>query len=331
MSLSGKKVLVTGACGFIGSHLVEHLIEEGADVKAFVYYNSFGSWGWLDNIEDQKKSSIEVIAGDIRSEDSVRKAVKNSEIVFNLAALIAIPYSYVSPNSYIQTNVIGTLNLLQASLDYDVSRVIQTSTSETYGTAQYVPIDENHPMQAQSPYSASKIGSDAIAKSFHDSYGLPVIIARPFNTYGPRQSNRAIIPTIISQLISGEKEIKLGSPIPTRDFTYVTDTATALACLSSIDSYIGKSINIGSGKEISIEDLSNLIVKLCKKDVDVIFEQKDRMRPENSEVYRLLCDNTLIKEHSNWRPLVSIEDGLKMTIDWIFENIDQYKADTYTL
>ena len=331
MNWEGKKVLVTGACGFIGSHLVEHLVDKGAKVKAFVYYNSFGNWGWLEALSDKKKDPIEIISGDIRSEDSVRKAVYDTEIIFNLAALIAIPYSYISPNSYIQTNVIGTLNILQAGLDNNIEKILQVSTSETYGTAQYIPIDEKHPMQAQSPYSASKIGSDAIAKSFHDSFSLPVITARPFNVFGPRQSARAIIPTIISQILSGKKIIELGSSEPTRDFTYVKDTVIGLRILAETENAIGKTINIGSGEEISIGNLAKLISQLFEKEIEFKFNSDERMRPKNSEVYRLLCDNSLLFELTQWKPNIPIKEGLNETINWLSNNVDLYKTDIYNI
>ena len=331
MDLKGKKVLITGACGFIGSHLVEELVKYGADVKALVYYNSFGNWGWLDTLDQSIVDEIDVVSGDIRSHDSVRYAVRGVEVIFNLAALIAIPYSYISPLSYIKTNIEGTLNVMQASLDFGIERVVQISTSETYGTAKYVPIDEGHPMQAQSPYSASKIGSDSIAYSFYKSFDLPVTIARPFNTYGPRQSARAIIPTVISQILSEKKEILLGSSAPTRDLTYVNETVKGLRLLSESGDAIGKTINIGSGKEISIGELALMIEKLCGKKVNFTFDVEERIRPKNSEVDRLLCDNSLLKELTKWQPSMSLEDGLSQTIEWAQENQKYYKSNIYNL
>jgi len=331
MKLKGKKILVTGACGFIGSHLVEELLEQGADVKAFVYYNSFNNWGWLDNLEKQIKENIEIISGDIRSQDSMKDAVRSSDIVFNLAALIAIPYSYLSPSSYFKTNVEGTLNLLQLALENNVENVFQISTSEIYGTAKYVPIDEDHPVQAQSPYSASKIGSDAVATSFNKSFDLPVTIIRPFNVFGPRQSARAVIPTIISQILSGKKEVHLGSPDPTRDFTYVKDTVSGMRRIAEADNINGKVINLGSGKEVSIKDLASLISDISQSEVEFKFENKQRIRPDSSEVERLLCDNKLLMETVNWSPSTGLKEGLLETIDWFKENLHFYKSDIYNI
>ncbi|MAS50323.1 MAG: NAD-dependent dehydratase [Chloroflexi bacterium] len=331
MNLQGKSVLVTGACGFIGSHLVEELVEQGAKVKAFVYYNSFGNWGWLDTLDPRIRESIEVFSGDVCSQDSLKSAFKGTEVVFNLAALIAIPYSYLSPSSYLKTNVEGTLNVLQLSLDFGLNKIIQVSTSETYGTAKYVPIDEGHPMQAQSPYSASKIASDAITNSFIASFNLPVTIARPFNVYGPRQSARAVIPTIISQIFAGKEEINLGSPDPTRDFTFAKDTVSGLRRLAESDKAIGKTINIGFGKEISIRDLALLIKEISNSTININFESAERMRPENSEVNRLLCDNTLLKDLTDWNPNTSLEKGLTETLEWFERNIDLYKADHFNI
>ena len=331
MKFEGKNVLVTGACGFIGSHLVEELLDQGANVKALVYYNSFNNWGWLDTLENSKKDSIEVISGDIRSNDGLKDAIKGSHVIFNLAALIAIPYSYVSPSSYLKTNVEGTLNVLQLALENNVDKVLQISTSETYGTAQYVPIDEKHPMQAQSPYSASKIGSDAIATSFYKSFNLPVTIIRPFNVFGPRQSARAVIPTIISQIISGNEEISLGSPDPTRDFTYVKDTVNGMRRIAENDKTLGEVINIGTGKEVSIKELAFLIKEISNSDVKFKFETEERIRPVNSEVNRLLCDNSLLKEMVDWVPKIELKEGISETIDWFKENIDLYKSEIYNL
>src|SRR3989304_5486913 len=300
MNLKNKKILVTGADGFIGSHLVERLLDENCQIKAFVYYNSFNSWGWLDTFPKDKLKNIEIFAGDIRDPSGVRIAIKEVDVVFHLAALIGIPFSYHSPDSYIDTNIKGTLNILQASRDLGVERVIVTSTSEVYGTAKYVPIDEKHPLQGQSPYSASKIGADKLSESFYRSFGTPVIIARPFNTYGPRQSARAVIPTIITQLLSGKKEIHLGALPPTRDLNYVNDICNGFIAIAKCDEAIGKELNIGSGSEISIGDVANIIISLINPDAKII-SQDARIRPVNSEVERLLCDNSLLQELTGWK------------------------------
>lgn len=331
MDLKDKKILVTGACGFIGSHLVEELLEQGAIVTALVYYNSFNNWGWLDNLDKKKKESIKVVSGDIRAPDSMKEVFKDCEIVFNLAALIAIPYSYISPYSYFKTNVEGTLNLLQLAREHNVEKVLQISTSEIYGTAKYVPIDENHPAQAQSPYSASKIGSDAVATSFYKSFDLPITIIRPFNVFGPRQSARAVIPTIITQILSGQKEISLGSPLPTRDFTYVKDTVSGIRRIAQSDDSTGKTINLGSGREISIGELANLIKVITGSEVEFKFKVEERMRPGSSEVERLLCDNKLLIETVNWSPNGKLREGLSKTIDWFKINQNLYKSDIYNL
>lgn len=332
MNLKNKKVLVTGADGFIGSHLVEALLAEGCRVKAFVYYNSFNSWGWLDALPKNKLKNIEVFTGDIRDPNGVRTAMKGADAVFHLAALIGIPFSYHSPDSYIDTNVKGTLNVLQAARDLGTERVVVTSTSEVYGTARYAPIDEKHPLQGQSPYSASKIGADKIAESFHLSFKLPVITARPFNTYGPRQSARAIIPTIITQLLSGQTKIKLGSLHPTRDLNYITDTCAGFIALAKCDAAIGQIVNIGSGREIAVGDLAKLIIAASKKKASLAADSQ-RKRPAKSEVERLLCDNTLIKKLTGWAPKVSLEKGLQNTIAWFkdSENLKKYKADIYNV
>lgn len=332
MLLTDKKVLVTGADGFIGSHLVETLLDEGCSVKAFTYYNSFNSWGWLDTFPREKLKNVEVFTGDIRDPNGVRTAVKDVDIVFHLAALIAIPFSYHSPDSYIDTNVKGTLNVLQACRDYDVERVIVTSTSEVYGTAQSVPINETHPLQAQSPYSASKIGADKIAESFFRSFEMPVVIARPFNTYGPRQSARAVIPTIITQLLNGKKNILLGSLHPTRDFNYVRDICKGFIHLAQIDEAIGKEVNIGSGTEISIGSLAKLLMELTGAEVEISSEGV-RKRPDKSEVERLVCDNRLIKEITGWKPETTLREGLLNTIEWFKdkENVKRYKDDIYNI
>jgi len=332
MNLKTQKILVTGANGFIGSHLVEALLAEGCQVKAFVYYNSFNSWGWLDTLPAEKLKNIEIFAGDVRDPNGVRQAVKGVDIVFHLAALIGIPFSYHSPDSYVDTNIKGTLNILQACRDYDVERVIVTSTSEVYGTAQYVPIDEKHPIQGQSPYSASKIGADKIAESFYRSFGTPVVIARPFNTYGPRQSARAVIPTIVTQILSGKEEIHLGSTHPTRDLNYVNDTCKGFIALARCDDAIGKEVNIGSGQEISIGELANLIISMINPDARVISEDS-RKRPEKSEVERLLCDNALIRQLTGWKPEVSLQRGIEKTVAWFRENdnLKGYKSDIYNV
>lgn len=332
MDITTQKILVTGADGFIGSHLVEALLKEGYQVKAFVYYNSFNSWGWLDTLPIEKQKAIEIFAGDVRDPNGVRQAVKGVDIVFHLAALIGIPFSYHSPDSYVDTNIKGTLNILQACRDFSVERVVVTSTSEVYGTAQYVPIDEKHPLQGQSPYSASKIGADKIAESFYRSFGTPVVIARPFNVYGPRQSARAVIPTMVTQLLSGKEDIHLGSTDPTRDLNYVSDTCKGFVALAECDEAMGKEVNIGSGKEISIGDLANLIISMINPDARIISEDS-RKRPEKSEVERLLCDNTLIKQLTGWRPEVSLRKGIEKTIAWFRENenLKGYKSDIYNV
>jgi len=332
MNLKNKKILVTGSDGFIGSHLVERLLDENCQIKAFVYYNSFNSWGWLDTFPKNKLKEIEVFAGDIRDTNGVRTAVKNTDIVFHLAALIGIPFSYHSPDSYIDTNIKGTLNILQAARDFNVERVVITSTSEVYGTAQYVPINEKHPFQGQSPYSASKIGADKIAESFYRSFSTPVIIARPFNTYGPRQSARAVIPTIITQLLSGKKEMHLGSLHPTRDLNYVNDICNGFITLTQCDVAVGKEINIGSGTEISIGDLANLLIELIGSNAKIV-SQDARKRPEESEVGRLVCDNSLMEELTGWKPETPLKEGLLKTIEWFRdkENLKRYKKDIYCI
>lgn len=324
------KVLITGADGFIGSHLTELLVKEGCSVKALSQYNSFNYWGWLEDIDCYDK--VEILSGDVRDPHFCKHITKDVDIVFHLAALIAIPYSYKAPDSYIDTNVKGTLNICQASLDNGVKRVIHTSTSEVYGTAQYVPIDEKHPLQPQSPYSASKIGADAIAESFHNTFDLPLTIARPFNTYGPRQSARAVIPTIIAQIAIGKKQIKLGDVTPTRDFNYVVDTCRGFLELARCDKAIGETVNIGSNYEISVGDTLNLIRELMKSDVEFIIDEQ-RLRPEKSEVFRLWCDNTKIHTLTGFKPDYSIREGLQKTIDWfkVSENLAKYKTDIYNL
>ncbi|MFA6402588.1 MAG: NAD-dependent 4,6-dehydratase LegB [Salinivirgaceae bacterium] len=324
-----KSVLVTGADGFIGSHLTEMLLKDGFKVKALSQYNSFNYWGWLDNMNHE---NLEVITGDVRDAHFCKHITKNIDIIFHLAALIAIPYSYVAPASYVDTNITGTLNICQAAKENGNIRVIHTSTSEVYGTAQYVPIDEKHPKQPQSPYSASKIGADAMALSFFNAFNLPISIARPFNTYGPRQSARAIIPTIISQIANGIKEIKLGDLTPTRDFNFVKDTCKGFIALAENDSTIGKEINISSNFEISMKDTLELIKKIMNSDVQFITEEQ-RLRPKNSEVFRLWGDNSLIKNLTGFQPDYTIEQGLTETCNWFSnsENLKKYKANIYNI
>ena len=324
------KVLVTGADGFIGSHLTEALVEKGYNVKAFTFYNSFNSWGWLDTLPKDKLNQIEVFSGDIRDPNGVYEAMRGVDKVFHLAALIAIPFSYHSPDSYVDTNIKGTLNVLQAARKHDTSRVLITSTSEVYGTAQYVPIDENHPFQGQSPYSATKIGADRLAESFYRSFNLPVTIVRPFNTYGPRQSARAVIPTIITQLLSGKTEIKLGSLTPTRDFNYVKDTVNGFIAISEADNVIGEEINIATQKEISIGELANEIIAQINPSAKIVCEE-ERLRPEKSEVNRLLGSNAKITRLTDWRPQYSLKEGIAETIAWMKDNLDSYKTDIYNI
>ena len=324
------KVLVTGADGFIGSHLTEMLVEKGYQVKALSHYNSFNNWGWLEDINCKDK--VEVFTGDIRDPHFCKIITKDIDIIFHLAALIAIPYSYIAPDSYVDTNIKGTLNICQAAKENGGIRVIHTSTSEVYGTAQYVPIDEKHPLQAQSPYSATKIAADAMAMSFYNAFELPVTIARPFNTYGPRQSARAVIPAIITQIANGEKEIKLGDLTPTRDFNYVEDTCRGVIALAEEDKAIGEAVNIGSNFEISIADTLNIIKELMESDVKFITD-KQRIRPEKSEVFRLWCDNSKIEELTGFKPQFDIKHGLQKTIEWIIDkdNIKNYKSEIYNV
>ena len=325
-----KNVLITGADGFIGSHLTELLVREGYQVKALSQYNSFNYWGWLEDIDCLDK--IEVLNGDVRDPHYCKHITRDVDTIFHLAALIAIPYSYVAPDSYVDTNIKGTLNICQAALENGVRRVIHTSTSEVYGTARYVPIDENHPLQAQSPYSASKIGADAMAMSFHNAFNLPLTIARPFNTYGPRQSARAVIPTIICQIASGKKKINLGDVTPTRDFNYVTDTCRGFLALARNDQTIGETVNIGSNFEISVGDTLNMIRELMDSDVEFVTDEQ-RLRPEKSEVFRLWCDNTKIRQLTGFTPDYDIRTGLQATIDWFTRpgNLAKYKADIYNV
>ena len=328
--INKKKVLVTGADGFIGSHLVELLVRKGYEVKALSQYNSFNNWGWLDDIDCQNQ--FEVYSGDIRDPHYCKSITKDIDIIFHLAALIAIPYSYIAPDSYVDTNIKGTLNICQAAKENGNIQVIHTSTSEVYGTAQYVPIDENHPIQAQSPYSASKIAADAMAMSFYNAFELPVTIVRPFNTYGPRQSARAVIPTIITQIASGIKEIKLGDISPTRDFNYVEDTCRGFIEIAESSKTIGETINIGSNFEISIRDTLDMIKNLMGSDVKFISDI-ERIRPKNSEVFRLWCDNTKIEKLTGFKPQIDLKSGLQRTIDWIKEphNLSKYKAEIYNV
>lgn len=327
---SSNTVFVTGADGFIGSHLAEVLVQSGCKVRALCQYNSFSSWGWLD--QSPLKGDMEIVLGDVRDPAQMRSLTRGVDTVFHLAALIAIPYSYQAPTSYVDTNVQGTLNVLQAALDNNVTRVIQTSTSEVYGTARYVPIDEKHPLQAQSPYSATKIGADALAYSYFSSFGLPVVIARPFNTYGPRQSARAVIPTVITQLLSGSRRIKLGNLRPMRDFNFVRDTCAGFLALAACDEAVGRTVNIGSGREISIGDTVQMIARLLQADVEIECEQQ-RLRPDSSEVERLLCDNGLIVALTGFQPAFTLKEGLAATIEWLREpaNLARYKVDIYNV
>lgn len=330
MILRDKRVLVTGADGFIGSHLTEMLLGFGCSVRALSQYNSFNYWGWLDDVGAHDK--LEVVCGDVRDPNYCREITKDIDVVFHLAALIAIPYSYVAPNSYVDTNVQGTLNICQAAKDNGCERVIHTSTSEVYGTAQYVPIDEKHPLQPQSPYSASKIGADAMAMSFHNAFDLPLTIARPFNTYGPRQSLRAVIPTIIAQIANGKKEIQLGDVSPTRDFNYVLDTCRGFLEIASHEKTVGETVNIGSNFEITVGDTLNLIKELMNSDVQFITDEA-RLRPGKSEVFRLWCDNSKISALTGFKPQYTIREGLQETINWFVQedNLKKFKANIYNV
>lgn len=330
MQLINKKVLVTGAEGFIGSHLTEKLLELGAKVTALVQYNSFNNWGWIDTFDNNIKKEIEVYTGDIREYDNISKVVKGKDVVLHLAALIAIPYSYQSPAAYVRTNVEGTLNVMEACKVHNIQKVVHTSTSEVYGTAIYAPIDENHPLQGQSPYSASKIGADKMAESYYRSFGVPVATIRPFNTYGPRQSARAVIPTIISQILSGKKVIKLGALLPKRDLTFVKDTANGFIKMAEADESIGQVINIGNNSEISIGDLADRIVSLTGMDVAIECDE-DRIRPEKSEVNRLWCNNSKAAEILGWKPEYTLDVGLSETIKWIGNNLNYFKTDIYNV
>lgn len=324
------KILVTGADGFIGSHLVEELVKKGYFVRAFVYYNSFNTWGWLDSLDRNIMDSVEIFQGDIRDPHGVEEAVRDVEAVFHLAALIAIPFSYYSPDTYVDTNIKGTLNVLQATRKFGTKRVLVTSTSEVYGTAQYVPIDEKHPFQGQSPYSATKIGADRLAESFFRSFQLPVTIVRPFNTYGPRQSARAVIPTIITQLLAGKEEIKLGLLTPTRDFNYVKDTVQGFISIYESNKTIGEEINIATQTEISIGELAQELIKQINPEAKIICDL-DRLRPEKSEVNRLLGSNEKLLRLTGWKQRFTIEEGLRNTIAFFRDNLDKYKVDMYNI
>lgn len=332
MNLKNKKVLITGADGFIGSHLVEQLIEEGCNVKAFVYYNSFNSWGWLDSLPKEKLKQIEIFSGDIRDPYGVRSSVKGVDVIFHLAALIAIPFSYHSPDSYVDTNIKGTLNILQAARDYNIEKTLITSTSEVYGTAKYVPIDEKHVKQGQSPYSATKISADHIAESFYRSFNLPLTVVRPFNTYGPRQSARAVIPTIITQLLAGKTEIKLGALRPTRDLLFVKDTAKGFVEIAKSDALNGEEVNIATQQEISIADLAQMIIDIINPNAKVIADDI-RLRPEKSEVERLLGSNVKISTYTSWKAEYKLKEGLIETIQWFSDpqNLAHYKSDIYNV
>ena len=329
MKWQNKQVLVTGAGGFIGSHLVDALLNKGADVTAFVHYNARNDWGMLEGRYNDTTPNLSVIAGDVTDTLFVKKAVSEKEYVFHLAALIGIPYSYVAPESYINTNVKGTLNVMQACLDAGVKRVVHTSTSEVYGTAQYTPIDEKHPLQGQSPYSASKIGGDKIAESFYCSFGLPVTTIRPFNTFGPRQSTRAVIPTIITQALTSDT-IKLGSLTPVRDLTYVADTVQGFIRFAESTKTVGKTVNTGSGRGVTIGELAEIILRRVNPNARIVCDEA-RVRPEKSEVMQLLCNNRSAKELAGWKPRVSLEEGLALTIDWMKEHLAAYKAGVYTV
>ncbi len=336
MNLSGKKILVTGADGFIGSHLVEHMVRQGHSVRAFVLYNSFNSWGWLDESSKNIIDNLEIFAGDVRDPNGVREAMKGCDVVLHLAALIAIPYSYHSPDTYVDTNVKGTLNIVQAARDLGVQRVVHTSTSEVYGTAQFVPITEDHPLQGQSPYSATKIGADQIAMSFHNAFETPVSIIRPFNTYGPRQSARAVIPTVITQIANGAKKIKLGALTPTRDFNYVMDTVRGFEAVAVSDACVGEVVNVGSGFEVSIGDTAHAIAEVMDTEIEITCDEQ-RLRPEKSEVERLFADNAKVKELCGWEPvyggLNGFKRGLKLTAEWFAdpENLRRYKSGIYNI
>lgn len=327
MNWSGKRVLVTGAGGFIGSHLVERLVALQATVRAFVHYNALGTWGWLNDVP--RRRELDVVAGDVCDRDTVRQAMAGVDVVYHLAALIAIPYSYQAPASYVRTNVEGTLNVLEAAREKGVERVVHTSTSEVYGTARYVPIDEEHTLQGQSPYSASKIGADKLAEAFHLSYGLPVVTVRPFNTFGPRQSARAVIPTIVTQCLTGDV-VRLGNLHPTRDLNYVANTVDGFVAAAAAPGAVGQTINLGSGREISIGDLARTIIGIVGRPVSIVSEE-ERTRPPGSEVERLLAANGKARDLLGWEPVVSLEDGLEKTVAWLQQHVERYRPDVYTL
>jgi NAD dependent epimerase/dehydratase len=329
MELKNKKIIVTGADGFIGSHLTEALVRMGCAVRAFVYYNSFNSWGWLDHSAAEIRRSIEVVAGDIRDPHGVKAALHGCDVVFHLAALIGIPYSYYAPDNYLETNIRGTLNVVQAARELGIERVVHTSTSEVYGTARFVPITEDHPLQGQSPYAASKIAADHIALSFYRSFDTPVTVIRPFNTYGPRQSARAVIPTIVTQVLAGQT-VCLGSRTPTRDLTYIRDTVDAFVRLAGCDQAVGQTFNIGSGFEISIGDLAEKIAALIGREITIV-EDSQRVRPARSEVERLWADCSLAQQTFGWQPMVSLAEGLQKTIDWIAEHSTTYRTGAYVI
>lgn len=331
-SLTGARILVTGADGFIGSHLTESLVYAGCSVRAFTLYNSFNSWGWLDHLSKDIKDSLEVVSGDIRDPHGVKEAMRGCDIVFHLAALIAIPYSYHSPDTYVDTNIKGTLNILQAAKELGIRKIIHTSTSEVYGTARFVPITEEHPLQGQSPYSATKIAADQLANSFYTSFGLPVTIIRPFNTYGPRQSARAVISTVISQIAAGSRKIKLGALHPTRDFNYVLDTVQGFIDVAESEKTVGQVINCGSNYEISIGDTVKLIAEIMGVEIEIQTDET-RFRPENSEVERLWCDNRKIEQLTGYKPRTELRQGLEKTVEWFSDpvNLKQYKTDIYNV
>ncbi|WP_061214972.1 NAD-dependent 4,6-dehydratase LegB [Syntrophomonas wolfei] len=336
MNLKNKKILITGSDGFIGSHLTEALVRMGCNVRAVVYYNSFNSWGWLDDSPEEIKKELNVFAGDVRDPHGMKNAMQGCDVVFHLAALIAIPYSYHSPDTYVDTNIKGTLNILQAARELGIEKVIHTSTSEVYGTARYVPIDEEHPLQGQSPYSATKIGADQIALSFYRSFDTPVSIIRPFNTYGPRQSARAVIPTIITQIAAGQRELRLGSLHPTRDFSYINDTVKGFIAVAESENSLGEVINIGSNYEVSIADLVQTITAIMKADIQINTDD-NRIRPEKSEVERLWADNKKAAHLTGWQPqyagMEGLKRGLQETIDWFSDpnNLKRYKTGVYNI
>jgi NAD dependent epimerase/dehydratase len=330
MNLKGKNVLVTGAGGFIGSHLVEALVSEGAHVRAFVHYNSRNDWGNLELVGGEVKKTIEVVSGDVRDPFFTRAACKKIDVVFHLAALIPIPYSYLAPKEFVDTNVVGTLNIMQAAKDENVAKIVHTSTSETYGTAQYTPIDEKHPLQGQSPYSASKIGADKIAESYFCSFETPVAVIRPFNTYGPRQSARAVIPSIACQLAAGRSEIKVGSLSPVRDMTYISDTIQGFLAVAKSEKSIGQVINIGSGRGVPIAELARQLIELSGKKARLV-EDKQRIRPDKSEVLRLICDHSKAARLLGWEPAIPLETGLAKALHYVEENQERYKADIYNV